>query len=569
MAKKIQTRTKTRTSTSTAVGVALLAGAGLAAAAGLAAMSMRSPALLVRLTPRQPLSTEVVAGSSDATLLSFDLQPRGGDATIDEMTFSVFGDDDADFAAIDRDAAAEDRFTECRIEDRSGTVIAGPSPVVAEALTFSDPFTVTSATTTTYLVRCDLASDSTLSGDPDRFAASLAGESSVTATIGGGALSGAGLAIGMGDTLNAAGNISIRVQTSGSLVLRPATDMTPSDILLGSTTGNEVGRWDFVARGEDFLIETLSFDDLGSATGALTASLRCTNEDGSGYTDTESVSSGHVSFENAECYARVGDVAAVTLTVDLDSVGSSGATSGDTLRYTLNALDSGSFSAVGVTSGDSIDETDVAANVSGRQMVLRRSEPELSLAAGMSETGVPGLGEVFRLNATAASPDDVAVTQLVFRVSATDNAGTGWNACGDGAGTSRFADASRWFLFDTADLSTSISDAGDWSFLKADGRPCLTALTPVAYAVLNLGADATTGEVELPAGATTTLMIQADTTGASAADDDAIRLDLLSETEAMAIRQRAVLWDDLGGGAADISGYLLQVLPLTGATVTF
>lgn len=567
MAKK--TQTKTKTSTTTVVGIALLAGAGLAAAAGLAMMSMRSPALLVRLTPRQPLSTEVVAGSEDATLLSFDLQPRGGDATVDEMTFSVFGDDDADFAVIDRDAAAEDRFTECRVEDAAGTVIAGPSPVIAEALTFSDPFTVTSATTTTYLVRCDLSSDSPLDGDPDRFAASLAGESSVTATIGGSALSGAGLAIGTGDALNTAGNISVRVQESGMLTLRPASDMTPSDILLGATTGNEVGRWEFQARGEDFLIETLSFDDLGSATGAVTASLLCTNEDGSGYTDTESVSAGHVAFENAECYARVGDVAAVTLTVDLDTVGSSGATSGDTLRFTLNALDSGSFSAVGVTSGNDVDETDVAASVSGRQMVLRQSEPEFSLASGGSSSGVPGLDEVFRFNAAAASGGDVAVTQLVFRMTGTDNDATNWNACGDGAGSARLADATRWFLYDSTDLSTPLSDAGDWSFLKADGRPCLMALTPVAYAVLNLEAEATTGEIELPAGGTSTFILKADTTGASAASDDSVRIDLLSESEAVSIRQRAVLWDDIDGGATDISAYLLQVLPLTGTTVTF
>lgn len=567
MAKKIQT--KTRTSTTTVVGVALLAGAGLAAAAGLAMMSMRSPALLVRLTPRQPLTVEAVAGSEDAALLSLDLQARGGDATVEEMTFSVFGDDDADFATIDRDADAEDRFMECRLEDASGTVIAGPEPVSGEALTFSDPFTVGSSAAT-LVVRCDLSNDGTLSGDPDRFAAALTGESSVTATIGGTALSGATLQIGRADTLNDTGAISTRVQDGGRLFLRPATDMTASDILLGSTTGNEVGRWEFDARGEDFLIETLSFDDLGSATGAVTASILCTDEDGSGYTETAAVSAGHVSFESTECYARAGDVATVTLTVDLDAVGSSGAASGDTLRFTLNALDSGSFSAVGVTSGSSIDETDVAASVSGRLMILRRSEPSFALSsASPSGPGVPGRAETLRFNVASDSHGDVAVNQLMFRVTATDNAGTGWNDCGDGASTKRFGAHDLWNLYDRDDLSTSISDEGDWSFLKADGSACGQAAEPVAYAVLNLGADATTGPIDVPAGDTSTLSLYVDTTGASASDDDSVRLDLLSDVEARAVRHQSILWDDTDAGVSNINGYLLQALPLLGSTISY
>ncbi|OGL95085.1 hypothetical protein A2348_04955 [Candidatus Uhrbacteria bacterium RIFOXYB12_FULL_58_10] len=568
MAKKIQT--KMRTSTTTVVGVALLAGAGLAAAAGLAMMSMRSPALLVRLTPHQPLNVETVAGSEDAALLSFDLQPRGGDATIDEMSFSVFGDDDADFATIDRDANAEDRFMECRLEDAAGTVIAGPEPVSAETLTFSDSFTVAAATATTYVIRCDLSNDGTLSDDPDRFAAALAGESSVTATIGGTTLSGATLQIGRADTLNDTGTISTRVQENGRLVLRPAPDMTASDILLGSTTGNEVGRWEFDARGEDFLVETLSFDDLGSATGAGAASILCTDEGGSGYTDTASVIAGHVSFEGAECYARAGDVTAVTLTVDIVAVGSYGAASGDTLRFTLNALDSGSFSAIGVTSGNSVDETDVAASVSGRLMIIRLSEPSFSLSsASPSGTGVPGRAEALRFNVASSSFGDVTVNQLMFRVTTTDNAGTGWNDCGDGASTKRFGANDLWNLYDMDDLSAPISDKGDWSLLKADGSACGQAAEPVAYAVLNLGADATTGPTDVPAGVTSTLSLHVDTTGASAADDDSVRFDLLSDAEARAVRHQAILWDDTDAGASNINAHLLRVLPLMGPTISY
>ncbi len=574
MKTKKNMRTKARTGTSTLIAAALLAGAGLAAAAGLATESMHAPQLLVRLTPSQPPSAEAVAGSEDVTLLSFDMQARGGTATVDAMTFSVFGDTDASFSTIEDDAPAEDRFMECRLEATDGTVLAGPSPVTAGSLTFSDSLAVSSTSASTYLIRCDLSAAAALDGDADRFAASIAGESSVTASIGGTALSGTALMIGLTDTLNAAGAISMRVQTSGTLSLRVAADTTESAILLGSTSKNEIGTWEFQASGEDFFLETLSFDDLGSATGAATASIACAKEDGTTYSDTESVSAGKVVFQNAECYAPASAKGSIKLTVDINPIGSSGLASGDTLKFVLNATDAGTFSAVGAVSGNTLTESDLAATVSGRKMVLRKTKPTVSLASGSpSGAGVPGISEILRFNVAAASQGFVTFEKIIFNVTTSD-ADHDFNLC------SNLADATKWEFYNLDDSSSALDDAADWTFLDSGvGDPIqdCDAGNAIAYAVLDLQGSATTGTEEIAAGETKTYAVKVNTTGAGALDDDMIRLDIINELKADTDTAfdgtadndgEAIRWDDDTEGS-DATGDLVKNLPVTGGSIQY
>jgi hypothetical protein len=571
MPKKKIAKTKTRVRTSTVAAVALLAGAGLAAAAGMVSTLTKPPTLWMRLGPVQG-NEAVVRGAEDATLLAFDLRAQGSDARIEEITFSVFGDLDADFASgIDADASADDRFDECVIEDSSGMTVSGPEPVSGGLLAFSDAFSVPNGATASYALRCDLSNEPSADGDADRFAASIAGESSVVALDGNGApLSGSSLVIGKtaADTLNANGRVGVRVEQGGRLAMRLAPDAPSSDIVLGGASDVEVGRWEFHAFGESFLVEQLSFDDLADGTIGATATLRCDDENGDEYVDTATFNGGHAGFEQAECFIPASESATVSLSVDANPVGS-GPSSGDRLRMTLNALDNDSFAAVGTSSGEDFDDADLATLISAREMTLRQSEPAFTLSSSSpSGPRVPGFAETLAFHASASAGGDVAVRQLLFRVVSTDNASTGWNECGDGSDTAVFADAAKWTVYDDNNPSVPLSDAGDWTFFAADGSPCGTKAEPVAYAHVTFDRDASTGAVDLAAGSVTTLGIFADTSGASAGLDDAFQLSLVDEPSARNVGRHAVIWDD-GAEASDVDASLLESLPVTGGTLTY
>jgi hypothetical protein len=566
----MQTRTRTRTSTH--VVVALIAGAGLMAAAGFALTSFRPPALTVRLTPGQRLSTEVISGASDTTLLSFDLTPRGGSAEVDQIVFSVFGDSDADFAAIDRDADPADRFTQCTLQDTSGATVAGPVPVLSGYLTFADPFTVASGAASTYEVHCDLSNSPLVDDNADRFAASIGGEPGFEASIGGTVLSGSSLVIGKTtyDTLNSLGEISIVVEDHGNMTVSLAGDTPSSTILIGDSSNNLVAKFDARARGEDFHIDTITFDLTGDFEAVDHLNLAC----GEGPDLFSHISAGYpvdgrVVFSSPGCdVLSTEEHVTFELYADITTVGVE-SSSGDSFKVALQAVDAGTFEAVGQTSGTTYTESDLAAVVTAQKMVVRNSKPEFSFQTSPSTALVPGVGEIFRFDVAAHAAGNVEVSQVLFKVTSTDNASTKWNACGDGTALT-FATGSRWALYDTSDFSTAVSDTGDWVFLKADGKPCqATDTEPVAYAMLNLERVATNPGLSFSAGASGSYAVKVDTTGASAVSDDSIMLGLISEQDAFAIKQHAALWDDTDVGATGINAYLLNIFPLTGEAMTF
>lgn len=573
MKEKIQVRT--RTSTSTLVGVALMAGAGIMAAAGFALTAVKStPALLVRATPTQPVNTEAVSGAEDVSVFSFDMIPHGGSAEINQIVFAVFGDSDADFSTINRDADPEDRFTQCTLQDTSGTIVAGPEPVSSGYLTFADPFALTKDVSSTYEVHCDLSNAALVDGDADRFAVSIGGEPGFDATIGGTTLSGSSLVIGKTtlDTLNAVGEVSLHVQDHGKMAVSLAKDTPPSAIFIAGESSNFVGRFELRARGEDFHVGTMTMDVIGDADAVDVLSLAC----GEGPDLFPHITPGYpvdgrVVFSSADCdVLSTEEYVTVDVYADLNKRDSSGGTfSGSKFQIALNAMDAGTFDAVGATSGASYTEADVSAVVSTPEMTVRESKPQFSFATSPTTSIAPGVAEVFRFNIAADSGGGVNVTQLLFKVSTTDNDASGWNVCGDGT-LPRFAKASLWNLYDLAlDPSVPVSDTKDWTFLKEDGRPCKGSTDPVAYAVLSLNTDATHAGFALFAGSAATYALKVDTTGASASSDDSIRIELMSEKDAFAIKQKAVVWDDTDGGMTGISGYLLNALPLTGDTMTF
>ncbi len=76
---------------------------------------------------------------------------------------------------------------------------------------------------------------------------------------------------------------------------------------------------------------------------------------------------------------------------------------------------------------------------------------------------------------------------------------------------------------------------------------------------------------QVSAGETETLSLYIDTTGASSANDDSLRVDIDSEANVNAgvnAGTDAIEWDD-DGEAADIDGDLVKNLPVTGGTIVY
>lgn len=335
----------------------------------------------------------------------------------------------------------------------------------------------------------------------------------------------------------------------------------------------------------------------------IASAVKISYQDAAGATQTKSgtFSGGKVKFSDLNFKVSTGSTKTVTVTVDTNAVSSTGASSGSRMVANFIPAD---FEATGVSSGASLNYDDVSQAV-GNPMVARKTKPTISLASGSpSGAGIPSLSEVFRFNVSADSRGFVKLNQIMFKVSTTDNngavSGPDWNECDtDTAGT--LASAAKWDLFNASDLSAALDDGtfaapGDWSWATGTtGAACdTTADVSMGYAILNFLGSTTTGAEEIGAGSTKTYLLRVDTSGASAANDDSIRIDIPDQVETNGLtttKRNAIRWEDDvetnadGAQTSDVTptsaavstntagtspnGALVKNLPVIGGTIVY
>jgi hypothetical protein len=128
-------------------------------------------------------------------------------------------------------------------------------------------------------------------------------------------------------------------------------------------------------------------------------------------------------------------------------------------------------------------------------------------------------------------------------------------------------------LYDSADLATELGEDADWLFYDSSGGNC-TANEALTWVKIDLqkadGGSLVDNSDEIAAGSTITYILKADTTGASAANDDSIRIDLDSEanTTTGVATADTIEWAD-DAYANDIDGTLVKTLPTTGGTIIY
>jgi len=587
MKKQIKTKVKTKTG----VGVALLAIAGVAAAA--AAISMAAlPAKLSVQTNPAIVASESTKGSKNQ-MLAFDLTASSGAAQVSQLSFGIMGDDDANFSTIQNDVAIADYITSCQLTDSSGLVVStsGIGSTTPQVIFGGLGIRIRRAQTLTYTVSCQFSNTDPTNGNEDAFALFIPSESYITASAAGTSLSGSTLDIGnrFDSGVNTDGRVSVTISGGGNLEAFLDSSSPADSIILGSTTGMEVGVWRFVATGEDFTIDTMQFDNGGEDSVVDTVHLNCEDVGGNSLIYSGYLSDSRIVFNGLDCYAEEGNEALVSISLDTDRVDSYN--DGEFVQMVFNATE-GDFEAIGMSSGTTFDETDLAQILPANNFTLYTTKPTVTLSSG-SPSGagiIPGFTETLRFNVAADSRGDVELEGLTFKVNSTDENASGWNNCENlGSGT-------KWNLYDAEDFSTPLGGSSDWFFLDDSVYDdACTIGENLNYVIFSLNAGSPSETIVIPAGSTTTFVLKTDTTGASAVSDDSFRIDIPGESTAEDLAEdcvdgtgdecytfdfidssddgvdeetlRSLVWGD--GILDELDGSLIQSLPIYGGTITY
>jgi len=556
---------KTKVKTSIAVGVALIAVAGVAAAAAIS-MAVLPPRLSVRLA--STVTSATYAKGATAEMLGINLATSNGPVVVTSLTFHVLADDDASFATVENDLLAADFISDCSLLNASGTVVSGPEPINASGNLIFDGLAIRIGRdkSLAYKVSCDLANVTPASSDNDIFALAIDSESDVVAsTTSGTALTGRTLDIGTtadaGVNLNG-GTVAIIVMNNGGLEVSLDSSSPSSNIILGASAEISVGVWRFVATNEAFEINKMTLINSGDDEVADTVRLSCVNDSGDTEVSSGYLAGGTVEFAGLNCYVPKDSYAKVTALVDTNIVSSTGADSGSTLQLGFSDVN---FEAIGLSSGASIGEGDLSTpEVNANEMVLYQTKPTISLVAvSPSGMAIPGRNEVLRFRVVADSRGEVDMHEFTFKINATDNADNGWNNCTSDIFT-------KFELYDLDDTSFSLSTMGGGISYLADGTRC-TAVdpsgveAPIAY--WQIGEPTSSHPVEIAAGGVKTFALYFDTTGASSAEDDSVRIDLPLQSEMDGLGLFGLSWR---GGSSDwANGTYIKNLPIYGGTITY
>lgn len=533
-----------------------------------------------------PSSGTYVKGTSNVPVVGFSFEASdASDVVVTDLTLRADGDSDTDAFDAD-DIDVNDTVNSCSLYDsETGSLVDGPeSLTTAETALFENfSWTVPAGETKKLIVKCnfanlaqDVAGDGAAAADAYVFylgtAADVTAEDedgdSVTVTTFG--------APGDGNNPAGAETVVITIADSGTIAASLDGSTPKSTIILGNSTGVSVGSWKLTATNESFNVKKLTFLNGGDDVAAAGIKLSCQNQAGTTVTATSVLSGGSVSFSSLDCYVPSASSRVVTLSVDTNEVSSTGATSGDTLDFTLSTTVAGRFEAIGSGSGEKV--TTAGANPAANEFTIRKTKPTISLASGSpSGASAGGLAEALRFNVAADSRGFVTLDAITFRVTAVD-ADTDWAYC-DTVGT--IADPTLWQFYDLGNTAELLDDDGDWAFFSVDGDTGAACdgdddAEKVSFAELDLEGDVPSVAEEIGAGETRTYVVKVDTGATN--DSDKFRLDIPSQNEvdATGFLNDAIRWDDdesdltaSTGDDEDINGDLLRNLPLTGGTLVF
>lgn len=529
-------------------------------------MTLSASALTVTQSA-PPSDGTFVKGASGVSVVGYSFEAGNtSDVTVTDVTFTATGDDDGELTADNNnDITVRDHVNSCSLYDStSGALIDGPESVTTANKVLFENFhwTVKAGETQKAVLKCNFANvdtEDTLASD-DAYAFRIVhATDDITAEDKDGDSVTEDLSVA-----TVAASPEIVVVTSGTLDITVDGSTPKSTIVLGNSTGLTVSKYKLVASDEPFIVQKVTLRncvttgsdvnddcaDVGEVAGQddVAAVVKVTYADQSGVTKTKQgfLTGGMVTFSDMDMYVPTDSSKTLTVMVDTNAVSSTAATSGDQIQLNFDAQDAGSsiFKATGLSSNSTLTEASGIIDATyehGNPMTIRKTKPTINLASGnLDRTEIPGPVDALKFTVAADSRGAVKLNAVTFKVSSTDNRGTpnGWNLCGDADGV--LDDATTWDLFDSTSPSTALDDNEDWFFLDSvTADDACTATQKINYVVLDL-ANGTQDVEEIAAGTTKTYIVRADTTGASSADDDTFRLDIVDQAIADGLNEDCV-----------------------------
>jgi hypothetical protein len=350
----------------------------------------------------------------------------------------------------------------------------------------------------------------------------------------------------------------VTVVAAGSLAVTADSSTPSADYLLTSTSDNKVASYRFTATNEAFDINVLSFseeqaeDDTGTSNSTAYANnisevtITYPKADGTTGTKSVSVTSNEAKFSALDMYVAVGTPGIVDVFVDVpntDRDAGGQATSNEKVRmgWFIDASGNDNFEAVGAGSGITFTDTDsdgagtdytavgddAYATDGIATFVVRETKPTVTLSSSSpSGPKTPGDQEAFRFNVAASANEDLVLKNMIFKISATDNATTVWENCDTDATASTVLDATDYDFYNLSEQGTAaaLDVDGDWTGLLADGSACTTTTGDLGFIKLSL----TTAEI-VPKGQTYTYSLWIDLSSASALNDDTVQVELAAD----------------------------------------
>ncbi len=496
-----------------------------------------------------PTSFTTVQGSSDVTVLGLTATAgTAEDIVMNELTINPYGDaasaSATDFAeGGETNAEVEDFFSTCSLYDGAGTLVDGPvSPTTSgETLVFdSADWTIEAGDVESLQLTCQLANPSDTTNR--YFAFDIDAAANVVAEDGDGDSVTATVPSNLNGDLDAGGTaptVAITIDDAGTLTALLDSSSPNSMNLMAGTSDNWVSSFRFEATNEDFTIQTVSFtetqaaDDGGAvaiyANNIGSVSISYLDEAGATVTDTAFMSSNEVKFTNQDIFVGTDDDAIVDVYVDvpvIDRTTGGSATSAERVELSLYDDDNSGndgFKAVGSGSGTTLGETSIS-DVDGNLHSIVETYPTVSLhASSPSGAAVPGESEVLRFSVSAAGNEDVILSEIVFKVTTTDNASGNWNQCDDNATSGTLILDQDWSIYNVDDLSDELEAAdSEWTMRDAAGNVCdATTAEDIGFAHLTLATPE-----RISGGTTEIYSVWLDTTGASSSSNDQIRVDI-------------------------------------------
>lgn len=357
------------------------------------------------------------------------------------------------------------------------------------------------------------------------------------------------------------GNEDVRPDTGvvpfGNFTVNRSPLSPPGDIVLGSIADAGASIYRFGAEDEGFVVDTITLvncigyngdgdcQDSGETPGNDRAvqhvHVSYMNTIGNYEKITTSLENGVVEFHGLDIYVPADTVKDVSISVTTNSPAVQRVESGD--RFALSIVDAGvfthadgsttraEFNVVGLDSNavvtDFGGDSNIVEGIPASAFELRQTVPTVSLSFGSpSGAAVPGFEDIFQMNVSADARGFVTMEKVIFSIETSDaNYGgdpDSWTTCGSDG----FNDPNKWNLRLSGNAGSSLLTDADWKFFNQSGEPCADG-DQLHFVQVDLTQMQNLFEIE--AGSTRTLVLEADTTGASPVDDDSIRVKIPSE----------------------------------------